>query len=226
MDPPGNGPSLDEELPQPRRRTKRARMLRLDLGVAAVLLAGVAIIAGRATHDGHAPALATSGSPVASGSQVASGTPVTTTSGTWVPLAVPRSGNLEELARCPQGSECITAPIAPIPVSDALQAAFPGARITFARTVRLYVRNFGQALWSLRVDAQVGDAQVQLRLRGSTPVDKRREDRLLFGGHSITRFEDALIQYHVQVEVIAPPDQPAAFETLRQLAGDVRLLQP
>jgi hypothetical protein len=131
---------------------------------------------------------------------------------------------------CPKDTECITTNTIPDPVREAVQDAFPGARVTAARMVRLYVRNYGDALTGLDVEARRGGEHIALHLRGAARTDIGRgagheTGSVLFGGHRIVTYETTLVQYDVLVQVVAPAASHVDVAPLAQLAGDVRLLR-
>lgn len=209
----------DEELPQPRRRLE-ARRLRLELGLAAVLLLVVAVLARSLTHRGSGtPAATTSAAPshrVTVQTFPTDFVTLTPIKGGWLPRSAAQA------LRCPV--RCVTIADVSGPVRDAIADAFPGAQVTSARTVRLVVRNFGNANWSLQVRARAGDRLVLLQARGAANGDSGGYQQMIFDGHLISRYAVTLMEYHVLVQVISPADDPPSRAALQQLAGDARLL--
>lgn len=215
MGAPGD-PGLDEELPPPRSRAADRR--RLVLGFVAGSLLLVALIARALAHGGGSTGVATGpsasrplGLPVAT--EFVTMTPV---KGGWLPRGA------AEALHC--RADCVTIPAVSDAVREAIADAFPGARVTSARTVRLEIPNFGRANWSLRVDALAGDRIVLLQVRGSAQGDRGGYEQSVIGGYAISRFQATLVQYHVLVQVVAPAGEQQARAPLERLAGDVRLL--
>jgi cobalamin biosynthesis protein CbiG len=111
----------------------------------------------------------------------------------------------------------------------AVRDAFPGARITLAREVRLHVKNYGDALTAVDVRARRGDARIFVSLRGAARTDVgrgagSRAGTIISGHHRITQYETTLAQYDVLVQVIARANQHQAIAPLARLANDVRLV--
>jgi hypothetical protein len=107
--------------------------------------------------------------------------------------------------------------------------AFPGAQITGARTVRLYVKDGGDSLTALDVNARRGAERIKLQLRGAArtelgPDAGGRGGMLRFGAQRIVQYETTRAQYDVLVQVVAPADEHVELAALAQLARDDRLL--
>jgi hypothetical protein len=206
-------PGEDEELPQPHQHGKPpgARRLRLDLGLAALLLGAAALIGTAISQHGQSGNPSTSPSGSASVSRTTA-TPERAVATDFVTLhAGTTTTRISDAAR------------------DALQDAFPGARIIAARTVRVHGRNNGGALSALNVTARQGDKRIALALRGALRTDVSRDvgartGRAFSGGHRITSYEAPLAQYDVVVQVVSPRSKHQDVAPLARLASDTRLL--
>jgi hypothetical protein len=206
----GADPGVDEELPQHADQASRTRRLRVDIVVALLVLSGSVLVARAVAHGGHA----------VTPTSVPTGPHSVSLSDAGIALPVPRTAHPE---RCPDGFSCVTATAVAAPVEEALHAAFPGAAIDAAKTVRLYVKD-GLALWYLSIHAWIDSDEFALQLRVRHASDVRRESVMRYGAHSITRYEASLQQYQVVVDYVAPADHPQRVDSLARLAGDVRLL--
>jgi hypothetical protein len=197
-----------------------SRRLRVDIAIGALVLFGILVVVRlRGGDDPATPATragtgSNSSSPVARAS--AERPPV-------FPVATRQEGNL---AKCPAGFECPVAKVASAGIKRALEAAFPGALIVSARTVRTVVQGYGQAIWAADVLARAGEQQIQLRLQPLSPADPEQHSVSLFNGHSITHWEGVLSQLRVVVDVVAPADRPASLAAVEQLAHDAQMLSP
>jgi hypothetical protein len=226
-------PGADEELPQPRRHRDlpRTQRLRLDLGIGALLLGAVAVGATAISHHDSAGKHGVPGPSSAHRTTALPGLHVATDfvtlsrgpDGGWLPRPATRP------QPCPSGAQCITTTWVPGPAREALQDAFPGATITAQRMARLYVKNYGDALTALNLEATQGDKRITLALHGAPPTDAssdvgNRTGTVLFGGHRIVSYETALAQYDVLVQVVAPAGDRVSIAALAQLASDGRLL--
>jgi hypothetical protein len=208
----------DEELASSGKRPTSLRRLRADIAVAVVVLGGAVLLARGLSGGKHTTAGTPTPTPTVS---VAQPEPITgpPPRGIWTPGSP---------TRCPAQTDCITAHALSEPALQAVRAAFPGATVTTATIVRLSVRNLGDALVALDIDAQVGESQLLVRLRGATNLSSSTpatgSGSILSGGNRITRYDGRLAQYFVEVAVVAPArvEQPVA--PLRQLGGDGRLL--
>jgi hypothetical protein len=216
-----------EELAQPGRRRSR-RALRRDLALGAILLFAVVLVTrhGGGGGAGPTPTPTPTGSTTHSGSTtaapvVAPSDPAVTGSLAVYPVPDRHAG---DAARCPAGFACQVWHGMTVPAQDALQGAFPGARVVRARTERIYVANYGQALWTADVQARAGDEVLRLRLQPRSPDDGEQHGTTLFNGHAITHWESVLDQLRVVIDVIAPADRPASLSAIGRLARDTRLL--
>ncbi|MDT4917878.1 MAG: hypothetical protein QOH89_2578 [Pseudonocardiales bacterium] len=205
-----------EELASPERRST-SRRLRLDIAVGG---AGLIIVLLLTRHHGGGEPAATTATPTASTSSTAR--PSDDRLGVY-PVPDRAAGNA---ARCPDGFDCLESRFASAGTRAALEAAFPGARITSARTVRTVVAGYGQSIWTVDLRAVTGDEVVTLRLQPRSPADVPRHGTGLFGGHAITHWEGFLSQLLVVIDVVAPADHPAPLAAIEQLAGDSRMLSP
>lgn len=216
---------VEEELPRPRRRQlPRNQRLRLDLGLGVIGLVVVVLIGNALAHHGGKSSPTSSAGP-GTGKPTPAGTDVVSV-GRGAPGALPAPA---PGVRCPRATECITEFGVPLPVRAAVRAAFPGARITSGRTVRLYVKNYGQALTSLDVNARRGPDEIELRLRGVAWTDVGRDDQAragttVFDGRRTVQYETPNAQYDVLVQVVTPASRHVAMAPLMRLARDDRLL--
>lgn len=216
---------VEEELPpRGRRQLPRSQRLRLDLGLGVLGLVVAALIGNALAHHGGKPSSTSSNGPRTGSPAPAATNAVNVTRGAHgaLPAPAPR-------ARCPSKTECITYFGVPAPVRAAVAAAFPGARITSGRTVRLYVKNYGQALTSLDVNARRGPEKITLRLRGVAWTDVGRDNQAragttVFDGRRTVQYEAPNAQYDVLVEVVTPASRHVAVAPLMRLARDDRLL--
>ncbi len=214
---------LDEELPHPHRERTRAQRLRRDLGLATAILAVIALVANAMTHKGGTRDTL-SRSSASSAPSIAVPTGVVALTPTGAAYLPPTAA---DALKCPDQVECITAHDVSTPIREAIAAAFPGATITSAESVRQYVRNYGQANQSLRIAARDADIEITVSLRGLAQSDRTRGySRMLYGGRAITRYEDALGHYHVLIEVVTAADQYQPADPLARLASDIRLFEP
>jgi hypothetical protein len=76
----------------------------------------------------------------------------------------------------------------------------------------------------VQVHAWMDRDELTLELRARTRADVSRHSMMLFGAHTITRYEGPLLQYQVIVSVVRPANHPQSVGALERLAGDVRLL--
>jgi hypothetical protein len=203
-------PGLDEELPQPAGQATRTRRLRVDIVVAVLVLSGSVLVARAVSHGGH----------TVTPTSVPTSPHNVSLADTGIALPVRRTAHPE---RCPDGFACVTATTVAAPVEDALHAAFPGAAIDGAKTVRLYVEG-GLALWYLSIHAWIDGDEFALQLRARRASDAKSESVMQYGAHSITRYEASLQEYQVIVDYVAPAGHPQRVDPLARLAGDVRLL--
>lgn len=229
-DPPAFA-DLGEEEVLPGRDRPPNRRLRLELGGAAVILAVVAGIASAISHHAKPNAAASSTTPVVVAAPAPSVQPAAVASD-FVTLSPEHGGWIpRDPIPCPVQGQCITTHGVSMPVRLAVGNAFPGWTIISSRTIRLSVKNYGEALVSLDVDAQLGDARLIIRLRGKDNyVHRSRSDPMgpgvvmLFGPNRITRYETTLSQFYVTIAVVAPASRRQTIEPLRQLGNDGRLL--
>jgi hypothetical protein len=208
-----------EELPQPQRRSA-VRRLRLDLAFGGAVLVVIVLLT---RHHGS------------SGSATPTPTPTSEVTSSSTPQALDdeplgvypvRNRHAGDVARCPAGFDCPVSHLASAGTRAALEAAFPGARVVTARTVRSVVTGYGQAVWTIEVRARVGASELRMRLQPLSPMDHAQHGTMLFGGHAITHWESMLSQLLVVIDVVAPADNPASLAAIEQLARDARLTSP
>jgi hypothetical protein len=212
-----------EELPQPESRSRRVRRLRRDLALGAAVLLVILLVA--KNHGDSRTGGRTSTSASA---------PTASTSMTAIPRALDErlpghrvpNRNPRTVALCPKGFDCPVSHHITAGARAALEAAFPGARVVYARTVRAFVVNFGQAIWAADVRARIGDELLRLRLQPVSRTDHARHGTTLFGGHAITHWESLLSHLLVVIDVVAPADRPASLTAIDRLAHDTRLTSP
>jgi hypothetical protein len=209
-----------EELAQP--DAAKLRRLRLDLGIGAlVLFAVLLVVKWKGGGDDPTGSAATTTRAPSSSSSVA--TPRSAEPPPVFPVDTRAEGNR---ARCPRGFQCPVSPVASAGIQRALEAAFPDVRIVAARTVRSVVTGYGQAIWAADVRARAGDHRITLRLQPLSPQDAEKHSTIVFGGHSITRWEGILSQLLVVIDVVSPADHPASLTAVEQLARDGQMLSP
>jgi hypothetical protein len=131
-----------------------------------------------------------------------------------------------DVARCPDGFDCPVSRGATAGTRAALEAAFPGARVLAARTVRAVVQGYGQTVWAMDVRARVGAAELRMRVQPLSPADRPEHRTTLFNGHALTHWQSTLSQVLVLIDVVAPADSPASLSAIEQLARDARLVSP
>lgn len=226
-----------EELPQPRRHRELPRRLRLrlDLTLGALLLALAALVGTALGHHGGSATSTTPAAPPASsaipappsGSPLPSGTSFVTVAPAREGGSLSRPGFYPQLCRAQ--TECVSVTAVAQSARTAVRDAFPGARITMAREVRLHVKNYGDALTAMDVRARRGDARIFVSLRGAARTDVGRDagsraGTLISGHHRITQYETTLAQYDVLVQVVVRANQHQDIAPLARLANDVRLV--
>jgi hypothetical protein len=207
-----------EELAQPERRTT-ARRLRLELVVGAAVLLGILLVT-RHHHGSTVDAGPTSG-PTATSSRVPAS--VGTAALAIYPVPDRHAG---DVAHCPLHLECQRVSAPTLGIREALQDAFPGARVEHAQTTRIDVKGYGTALWTSNLQARVGDELVRLRVQPRSPDDKQVHGSSLFGGHAITHWESVQNQVRVVIDVVSPADSATPLTAIEQLARDARLTSP
>jgi hypothetical protein len=139
------------------------------------------------------------------------------------PVPDRRAGNA---AHCPDGFACPVSRGVTAGTRAALDAAFPGARVISARTVRTVVAGYGQSVWTMDVRARADGTEIRLRVQPLSPEDKPQHGTTLFNGHALTHWESALSQMLVVIDVIGPADVPPPLAAMDQLAHDARMLSP
>ena len=202
-----------EDLAAPERRATAFRLRRdLTLG-AAVLFIFVLATRHHGGHDGAGP---TSGPTTTTASSA-----VPQSAGTAAPASYPAPAR-----HCPLHLECQRLAATTLGIRDALQAAFPGARVVHAQTTRIAAKGYGTALWTSNVQAMVGDELVRLRVQPRRPDDKHLHGLSVSGGHAITHWASVQRQIRVVIDVVAPADSTTPLAAIEQLARDARLGSP
>jgi hypothetical protein len=229
-------PGADEELPQPRRHRDlaRAQRLRVDLGIGALGLVLAATVGSALAHHANSSSAARSAPASLSTSRAAAPAPLPPIASDFVTVSAVPGGWLPRPPRpfnCPYETHCVTVAEVPQQVREAVRDAFAGATITFARTMRLYIKNVGNALTALDMTARRGGERITLRLRsivqtrrgaggGATAVP------VIFNGRRILQYQTRLGRYSVIVQVVAPATERVRLAPLVHLATDIRLLNP
>jgi hypothetical protein len=237
-------PAGDEELLETGGRGERRRLgrMRLDLAIGAVVLGGALVVA-RLISDNDAstgarPAPTPSPSPSArtygtgapdSGSGLLNGMATATlapSDGRGVTIPARPGRDADDPFRCPESATCTTVESAAAPVRAAVRAAFPGAVLEAATTVRMAGRPAAASLWFLQVNALVGSREILVRVQVPTSRDVEQGNETETAHGTTAYLSTGLRQYHVTVQVDGPAGREQPFSALQKLATDVRLLAP
>jgi hypothetical protein len=219
------------------RLRARNRTLRIELGVAALVL-GAAVLVARTLSDGSgSPKAVPSPTPTASTRTYGTGAPdsgsgllngmatVSATDGTVIMEPRLPAPTGADPTQCPDSVSCFTVDRVAAPVLAAVRAAFPGAVPESALTVRLNEAPYAQMLWYLQVNVRVGNTQVLVRVQAPSVNDKSDSSvDSQVGNGSIAHVSTTLQQYYVEVQADDPSSKPQSIAPVRRLARDVRLL--
>jgi hypothetical protein len=202
----------DEELAQP--AGARARRLRVDIAVGALLLGGALLVARALEHHEH-------GRHAAAIVRVTDAPPPTTT---------PDALELEAAPTCPRATDgedaCSTARSVPAGFLAAVHGLLPHAVVDRAESnvIRPTGPERGHGIWSRTFAAHDGARRIVIVVSDGLPAGDGatqthgRPD-------AVTYVRTAQGPYTVQVQVSAPERLAPAFGDITELAADARLVR-
>jgi hypothetical protein len=136
---------------------------------------------------------------------------------------------LSRLATCPEaddgGSACNSTSALPLGVLTAIQAAFPGAQLTSARSEQLRDVGFGPGgLWFREVRATAGRTSLVIVIGQRAPHDTNAASALDDGAASRVYAVHVMAKLTVSVQVTLPSGATAPIPAATALSRDPRLV--